>query len=511
VVPAAVDVCSVGNVIRHGWELGEEEYIWREMKTDTVKRLLLLLLFVPLFSSAQKQGNIWYFGDHAGVNFNTGIPVALTDGATYLSLNHSEGTSTISDSSGILLFYTNGEKLWNKNHQVMQNGDSLLGNFSSTQSSIIIPKPASSEFYYVFTLDDKNIDNLQYGFRYSVVDICLNNGLGDIVSSDKNILLLDSVTEKVAAVKHFNNVDYWILTHKFNSDAFYSYLLTSNGIINTVITHIGTSYNGFQGQLKFFNNGNKIVMCSTDLSRTLFLFDFNKTTGIVSNQKSLTIPYGPFSGIYAAELSPDDSKLYCSFVTGTSMGTGIIQYNLNAGGGNVDSINSSVNLIYNRPNYGTIRALQIGIDGKIYMVSLYNTHYLCTINNPNSYGNACNFQDSSVYLGGQEGNEGLPTLIANFNYSNTVYDCTAGINEQNVKIDASLSPNPFHSTTTLHLNKNITQGTLTIYDTMGRIVHQQSIINQDSEIRNEGYAAGIYFYKVISREGGNWSGKVVIE
>lgn len=67
-------------------------------------RLSLLFLCLPLIGWTQKQGNIWYFGNHAGISFNSGSPVALTNGAlTFPSgQGHNEGSSVISDSSGSL-------------------------------------------------------------------------------------------------------------------------------------------------------------------------------------------------------------------------------------------------------------------------------------------------------------------------------------------------------------------------------------------------------------------------
>lgn len=107
--------------------------------------LLNLLFTIVLFG--QNQANNWYFGQNAGINFSNGIPVALDDGV----LNTPEGCSTISDSNGNLLFYTDGIDVWNKNHQLMPNGTGLLGSISSTQSGIIIPHPGNINLYYVFS------------------------------------------------------------------------------------------------------------------------------------------------------------------------------------------------------------------------------------------------------------------------------------------------------------------------------------------------------------------------
>src|SRR5690606_21331663 len=208
-----------------------------------MKIVIIFIVLFPIFCFGQNQGNIWYFGNNAGLDFNSGSPVVLNDGQTeFVGCPgcHSEGTSVISDSAGDLLFYCNGSTIWNRNHQIMLDGDSLLSNNSSTQSSIILPLPGSSRYFYVFTTDDFYFNNLQYGFRYSIVDICLDNGLGGVIKTEKNILLLDNVCEKLTAVRHANGTDYWVIVHKFQSNAFYSFQLSSSGIIDTVISNVGS-------------------------------------------------------------------------------------------------------------------------------------------------------------------------------------------------------------------------------------------------------------------------------
>ena len=108
---------------------------------------------------AQGESNIWYFGGNAGLNFNTSPPTPLFD-LPITNTFSTEGCSTVSDSNGNLLFYTNGEKVWNKNFQIMFNGDHLSGHNSSTQSSAIIPYPGTYnstenrfDKYFLVTLD----------------------------------------------------------------------------------------------------------------------------------------------------------------------------------------------------------------------------------------------------------------------------------------------------------------------------------------------------------------------
>tara|TARA_B110000858_G_C17785847_1_gene467253 strand:- start:1544 stop:1972 length:429 start_codon:yes stop_codon:yes gene_type:complete len=137
------------------------------------RKLLLFVLCLPFLGLAQKEGNIWYFGENAGLDFNNGSPVALTDGM----LNTSEGCASICDANGNLLFYTDGMLVYNKNHGIMPNGTGLLGHSSSTQSAIIVKKPMSNNLYYIFTVDD--IFNTNGGaVTYSIVDMSLDGGLG---------------------------------------------------------------------------------------------------------------------------------------------------------------------------------------------------------------------------------------------------------------------------------------------------------------------------------------------
>ncbi|NEM96207.1 hypothetical protein [Pontibacter burrus] len=125
--------------------------------------LIVCYLVAGIFSEAlaqiNKQSNIWYFGSKAGLDFNSGTPTVLTDGA----MEAFEGTASIADADGRLLFYSDGTTVWNKQHQVMANGSGLLGSANSAQSCIIVPKPGSQTIYYLFTTDAAGKAN---GLRY---------------------------------------------------------------------------------------------------------------------------------------------------------------------------------------------------------------------------------------------------------------------------------------------------------------------------------------------------------
>ncbi|MBK7211812.1 MAG: hypothetical protein IPH88_00640 [Bacteroidales bacterium] len=148
-------------------------------------RRLLLLGFISLFSMnflfAQKEANNWFFVGTNALTFNYGPPQNMP---CPNSLGD-RGTAVASDTAGNLLFYTNGVKVWTKTHQLMQNGDGLLG-IAYYQSCIAFRKPDSYRYYYIFTVGNFSFPPND-GIRYSVVDMEANAGEGAVIS--KNLYL----------------------------------------------------------------------------------------------------------------------------------------------------------------------------------------------------------------------------------------------------------------------------------------------------------------------------------
>src|SRR5690606_8782588 len=228
--------------------------------------------------SAQGQANNWYFGYNAGITFNTNPPSALLNGM----LSTSEGSATLSDAAGNLLFYTDGILVYDRTHAQMPNGFGLLGNPSSAQSAIIVPKPGSSTNYYIFTVPESG----NVGMRYSEVDMTLNGGLGDVLTSNKNTLLFAPSSEKVTAVKHANGLYYWVIGKENTASTTYkAFLVDCNGVNATPVTSTGVVGGGNWGYLVASPNGNKIAAATSNLG--VELADFNTTTGVVSNAVNL--------------------------------------------------------------------------------------------------------------------------------------------------------------------------------------------------------------------------------
>lgn len=372
----------------------------------------LLLLITGLF--AQKEANYWYFGDHAGLNFGLGVPVPLTNGA----LSTGEGCSSISNSSGNLQLYTDGRFVYTREHTQMPNGYGLLGHSSSTQSGIIVPKPLNSNQYYIFTVDAWD-NNLLNGVCYTRVDMTLNNGLGDVVVSEKNVPLVPLTCEKVTAVGHGDGVSYWVITHKWGNDEFYAFKVTSSGVVTTpVISHAGSPVVGdleaSKGYLKVSPDGTKIAMAN-NIAFNVGIFSFNNITGEVTHivtDNNYVNPGGwDPGGPYGVEFSANSKVLYIGEWKGNRS---IHQYDL--------STSNPTTILNSRTVVGTvgqsqapIGALQLGPDNRLY-IARQGADYLSRINQPNTLGTGCGFMENAVNLGGRESRYGLPPFVQSFFY-----------------------------------------------------------------------------------------------
>ncbi|MDO7171501.1 T9SS type B sorting domain-containing protein [Mariniflexile sp. AS56] len=388
-----------------------------------MKKTLLILIFASsILCFGQKEASNWYFGDNAGIRFNAdGSVTEITDG----KLSTIEGCTTISDANGNLLFYTDGVTVWNKNHSIMPNGFGLFGDSSSTQSAIVVPKPKDPTIYYIFTVDTTVNNDPDFGFNYSIVDLTLEGGLGNITVKNNN--LLDFTSEKVTAVvKDCVSQSIWVITYGpfeagFNN-SFFAYEVSSTGLNTTpVVSTFSTFTEDSRGYLKLSPDGTKLV--SSNATSGLYIYDFDKDTGTIANERRINIGFSLNNTkpqiSYGVEFSQNNQLLYITSYFETDRDNtnnpnaqygALLQYNLTA-----PNISSSEIVIDSRITYRG--GLQLGPNGKIYrsMNDTYGqgTPYLSVINAPNNIGAACNYTNNSFRLS-RNARQGLPPFITSF-------------------------------------------------------------------------------------------------
>ncbi len=365
-------------------------------------------------AQAQKEAWHWTFGNFAHVDFSTGAPA----NATNSQVQTLEGCATMSDkNTGAMMFYTDGSTVWNANHAIMTNGTGLLGNNSASQSGIIVPKPGSSTNFYIFTVPSAPNN----GLRYSEVDMSQSGGLGAVLTTNKNTLLLNPSADKVTAVAHSNGQDVWVLGQNNNNWNIHAFRVTSTGVnttavVNTITQPVGVGTVNHGGAIKASPNG-QYVAFGVAWDNTLMIFDFDNTNGTLSNaitSRRVATNYNPF-GI---EFSKNSQVLYVTDWFGPS----VYQYDLTqATPALILASETNVNTAGTLP----IEALQLAVDEKIYCSRMINggtgTNWLARINNPDVLGTGCNFVDQAFQLNtGATGRMGLPNFIQSFFISRAI-------------------------------------------------------------------------------------------
>ncbi len=446
-----------------------------------MKNILVCFLSLSVvISFAQGEATKWYFGTFAHLDFGGGSPVVGSGPMTT-----TEGTASIADPGGTLLFYTNGVDVYDNTNTVMANGSGLMGDVSTTQAAMIVPMPGSLNFYYLFCVAPDGGPN---GLTYSIVDMTLNSGLGDVTAT-KNVNLTDSVSEKICAIKNFDG-DYWIVVHKWGDNAFYAYEITSTGISAPVISHTGivhttTTFQNTYGQMKFNLCGDKIGLAMGYMD-TVELCDFDKTTGVVSNP--ITLPHPDH--VYGIEFSPLSQFLY---TTCYDAGATLAQFDISSGV-QATILASKTVLSTTADLYG----MQTGPDKKIYVSRSFTSTYLGRIADPDSAGALCNYTDNAIDLDplamGNSGALSLPSFPQNF-LANNIF-CPgppSEIVESTAARLFSILPNPASGAFTLKFSGFTDQVSLT--EVGGKCIWTAENVNGEI-FPDEQIPAGIYFLSI---------------
>lgn len=375
---------------------------------------------------ASDQGN-WYFGEWAGLKFTAGG--AIRDNEPWkrnpFNINTGEGTISQSNSNGRLQFYGGGTianlgymEIYNRNYVQMSHSP-IFGDFSSCQAGSVVQMPGDTNKYYVFTVAGPEAFGNR-GFRYSIIDMTLDGGLGDVVTTSKNVPIkgpvgtepspLDSsmiVSEQIAVIPKCNNQEYWILV----LNGFYSDSSTGLFIQVFELDNTGVNYHGKYNTPITIDPNKRTVITQLKASPNgnwLFVFGkllrFDKASGTISPYKNL------INENFGASFSPDSKLLYASKKK-TGYSCNLYQFDLQSSN---DSLSKTLITEYPIENL----TMQLGPDERLY-ISKDNQTSLALIQKPDSNinnlaPNACMYTYSGPTLksGGIGGKSylGLPNM-----------------------------------------------------------------------------------------------------
>jgi PKD repeat protein len=348
---------------------------------------------VKEYGVTDQRANVWYFGNLAGIDFNQTPAVALNDGA----MNAPEGCSAMSDRNGEIIFYTDGNNVYDQDHTQIATG--IGGNTAATQSVLIVPVPGDETLYYIFTTE-ANSDYPSNTVYYSLFDLKQNSGKGAVVQA--HIPLYSGSTERLASNGN------WLITHEYGNNSFRCYPISALGIGEAVITSIGSDHaytdpTLAEGYMKISPSSVVAVPISIPgTSNFIEVFDFVDSTGVLTNFRSVDLQETT-AQVYGIEFSGD--KMFAT-LTGPPSFIREVYF---------DFENNPVLIPPVAANSGPfseeLGAIQMAPDGQIYIAINGSTSLGTFTVNPDTLQLSTVNMAGFALAGGTSSNLGLPSFV----------------------------------------------------------------------------------------------------
>jgi len=460
----------------------------------------------------------------------------------YTTMNFFETNTSVSDTAGNLLFYTNGFSLYDSTHQPMAGWDTLNPGYIASQwfpfghrnlqGTLILPQPGNDSLYYVIhnsydlfpEIDGYYAGNALY---YSVVNMRENNGLGAIIAL--NQVLLSEMLDygKVNACRHANGRDWWIIMATYNDKFYHLFLLTPQGVqykgqqIVTTPVIIGA------GQSVFSPDGNMFVVyqaVKVNGGKYIHIYDFDRCLGALQEKAYITLNDTAVGA--GAAISPNSRFLYIMSYWK------IYQFDLWAA--DIAATQTTVAVWDGFADDGiystTFNLGQLGPDGKIYVSSRsLNGRYLHVVENPNEAGTACNVAQHSLQLPHHNG-VSMPHFpyfrlgaVAGSACDSLGLGYAVGVSpslnpplaSEGGSLGVVVYPNPATQYSHLYFGRALEAGyRLAVYDVVGRLAHEAalSIACVGYTLSVQDWSAGLYVAVLYAPDGTvAASAKIVVE
>ena len=381
------------------------------MKAKAILISLLLIASVSIVF-AQKEWSNWYLDRSSMMTFRNGNAQLLTNYINpvppnsdfYHYYNRGAGGISYSDPiTGTMKFIISNMLGFNSTFHGFPNpSNTYMRACPSDYAYHIVPFQSDTNKFYVIQFQDCITDLMAqqepgglpprcqnaFGLGYSIVDMRLDSGRGNF--SLQNQFITSPLTAQMTTVHHANHHDVWVIVHPYSSSIYQAYLVTDAGIQppvqSSIGPYIGGNWRNVMGELTASHDGKTLAGASgidvLSLTLGVQLFDFNDTTGVLSNYR--TLPYYDYAR--KLQFSPDNSKLY------TLGYNAIYQYDMNS-----SNIGSTITKVVDHGNEGLLYDMQVGLDGKIYVtksITVINNVYIENIGAiqcPNLPQYACNF------------------------------------------------------------------------------------------------------------------------
>jgi hypothetical protein len=505
---------------------------------------LLIFTVISSYCGAQKEDNNWISGYVTGVYPDVGVNKRFAISTLNFDSTPPQYTrrrdkiigmgnmnTSMSDSNGKLLFFSNGFQIYNKNYDPMEGGDTINFGYlgyvmdpplrklgGGTNQGIMSFKDEYNPNQYLVIYD--NIDTFwSFGYAfymknllYARIDMSYNNGLGRVLYRD-SLIYSDTFDHCFTASRHCNGKDWWLLIRKAYSNSTVKILIDSTGPHFHNTQYEGPFYlQSFNG-VNFSPDGNFYIHCSSDYDTVyngVRIYHFNRSTGKMYLREAFKLKEVIDSSWFTIFpiVSPNSRYLYIN------NGFWTHQYDLHAQCIECSDIVVSISDGWNDPDIGNATDKfnsQLGPDGKIYIASFNVSQYLHVIDSPDLPDERC-----SIRLRGQKlasFTMGIPHF-PNFKLGSTICDINdvSIDNTEPIKYEMNLYPNPSNSLVTIN-SKEFYFDQYMIYDAVGKIVQKKLTTEKTNNLSIDisDLCKGVYTLKIQNKDKESIGKKLLVD
>jgi hypothetical protein len=281
-----------------------------------------------------------------------------------------EGCAAVSDASGSLLFYTDGDQLYDAAGTFIHSTPPapLGGTSSSAHAAIIVPPAGGGSLYHIFAVGDWDGTSSMGPVTHTTVSVASGIAIPPPPPTDLTTLGPQLAAEKLAAIPHHDCKKYWVVAFDgvtVGPGSLHAILVDSDAAPTTTVVSPYATSPGFC--VKFSPDGSLIAVTSTD---TIDILSFDRSTGLATPHSQIT-QFAYTDRAYGVEFSPNGKYLYFTgFLSGD-----IRRHTIGASG--TSALFSSTTLVgqWTVQGRGTYRvgALQLAPNGRIYGTKVTQT------------------------------------------------------------------------------------------------------------------------------------------
>lgn len=506
-----------------------------------MKRVWFLIYFLNIAGSAITQTHFddqWISG--GGRPFRIDFSISPVQTSYFIDTNitiyATGGNSSICDSNGRPILFSDGYNIYDTLGNYINNGDTLVSNqlyinrygwSTFSQTSILLP--FDSNLYYLITPNAtdsiyNNWDMVPYVYTdwfnellIHKIDMNANGGAGKVIVKGSKIMEHEKMLRTMMMVcRHANGKDWWLLKQMYedsgNFDGLYplsknkiaKILITKDSIYPATMQYFAKPDFGFfeqNGQAIFSEDGKKYAATCRGMNK-VFLADFDRCTGELINPKTINVPnfsrHDPvdttLQDVYTEGLcfSPSGQFLYVIKIFN------ILQYDL----WNPDSTTAwhwVAGLDTTWQKFQKYSSSYLGPDNKMY-VGNWNglSKQMSVINNPDIKGTGCNFCPRCLHFPGY--GAPAPPCMPNYDLGEDL-PCWALGNSQINADNAELVIFPNPASNILYISAD-SKEKRELYNSVGQLLFS----TEENQIDVCIYSRGIYYLKV-----GNEVRKVVVD